>query len=72
MPVVGACCCKNSSVARLMLVEIGLSTMRDLILICLLAAFCTAWAWALQHEIFAAVFAVAVAVAGLHAVRRAQ
>ena len=55
-----------------MLVEIGLSTMRDLILICLLAAFCTAWAWALQHEIFAAVFAVAVAVAGLHAVRRAQ
>jgi hypothetical protein len=27
-----------------MLVGIGLPTMRDLILICLLAAFCTAWA----------------------------
>jgi hypothetical protein len=47
------------------------SSVRELIIISLFAAFCAGVAWALDAQFFPAVFAVASVIAALEAIRRA-
>lgn len=44
--------------------------VRELILMCLLAALCGGAAWALGLDFFPAIFAAAAAIAGIEAIRR--
>jgi hypothetical protein len=44
--------------------------VRELVVICLLAAFCSGAAWTQDYGFFTAVFAAAAAVAGIEAMRR--
>jgi hypothetical protein len=46
--------------------------IREMMLICVLAAFGACAAWAHHQEFFAAVFAAASALAGIEAIRRSR
>jgi hypothetical protein len=44
--------------------------LRELVTICLFAAFCSGVAWTYDHAVFAAVFGAASVIAGIEAIRR--
>jgi len=46
------------------------SKVRELVAICLLAAFCGGIAWTQDQALFAAVFGAASTIAGIEAIRR--
>jgi hypothetical protein len=46
--------------------------VRELMLICVLAAFGAGAAWAHDQDYFAAIFAAACALAGIEAIRRSR
>jgi hypothetical protein len=46
--------------------------VRELALLCMLAAFCAGAAWTHDQDYFAAVFAAACVVAGIEAIQRSR